>query len=112
MTTVTSTERIAQLNDLARQAMGICCSLVQTEGFNALPAEIQSAIREKVEKFDAFSEHNDPHGERDFGAIEHEGVKVFWKIDYYDKSMEYGSEDPSDPRQTTRVLTIMLVEEY
>jgi len=58
-------------------------------------ARDQSRIREKVEMFDAFTADNNPHGERDFGSIEHNGEKVFWKIDYYDRSLQYGSEDPA-----------------
>ena len=39
--------------------------------------------------------------------------KIVWKIDYYaDKSCRFGSEDPSDPAQSFRVLTIMLAPEY
>ena len=57
---------------------------------------------------DAFTPDNDPYGEHNFGSFEHNGIRVFWKIDYYDRNVEYGSEDPSDPAQTTRVLTIML----
>ncbi len=65
-----------------------------------------------VQNFSAFTPDNDPHQEHDFGSFEYAGEKCFFKIDYYDKAMEYGSEDPADPAQTTRVLTIMLAEEY
>ncbi len=106
------TKRIAELNDLARTAMGVCCRLRQTPGICALPAADQSRIREMVETFNAFNSANDPYGEHDFGGFEHNGVDVLWKIDYYDRDLIFGSEDPSDPAQTTRVLTIMLREEY
>lgn len=99
-------------NDLCRKAMGIAGRAVQTAGISSLPPEDQSAIREKVETFDAFTPDNDPHKERDFGAFEHNGQRIFWKIDYYDTTMTKGSEEPSDPRQTVRVLTIMLASEY
>ncbi len=88
--------------------MGVACRLVQTPGVNALPAHQQSAIREKVEQFSDFTADNDPYGERDFGAFEHAGECIYWKIDYYDRTLSFGSDDPSDPRQTVRVLTIML----
>ncbi len=104
--------KIAVLNDLCRTAMGVGGRLVQTSGICALPLKDQSAIREKVETFDAFTPDNDPHGERDFGAFDHDGERIFWKIDYYDTTLTKGSEDPSDPKQTIRVLTIMLASEY
>ena len=105
-------DRIAALNDLCRKAMGVAGRLVQTSGISALPPEDQSAIREKVETFDAFHIDNDPFREHDYGSFEHAGRKVLWKIDYYDAAMEFGSQDPADPQLTTRVLTIMLAEEY
>jgi hypothetical protein len=37
---------------------------------------------------------------------------VYWKFDYYDQHMDAGSPDSSDLVQTTRVLTILLAEEY
>lgn len=105
-------QRIAKLNDLARTAMGVFCRLVQTEGICALAAADQSRIREKVETFKDFENKNDPYGEHDFGAFDHAGQKVFWKIDYYNRAMDGGSDDPANPRVTVRVLTIMLAEEY
>jgi len=110
--TDTKPKKIAELNDLCRTAMGVAGRLVQTAGICGLPQEDQSAIREKVETFNAFTPDNDPHKERDFGAFEHNGERIFWKIDYYDTTLTYGSEDPSDPKQTVRVLTIMLASEY
>jgi hypothetical protein len=114
-TTDQTAAKIAALNDLCRTAMGIAGLLVQTSGINALPAEVQSAIREKVETFDDFTEDNDPYGEHDFGAFNVAGVseKIFWKIDYYsDRSCSVCSENPADPAQSYRVLTIMLASEY
>jgi hypothetical protein len=108
----TNTKKIAELNDLCRKAMGIIGKVFQTSGISALPPAEQSKIREKVENFNDFNEDNDPYGEHDFGAFEHEGQKIFWKIDYYAPDMMHGSEDPADPSQTVRVLTIMLAEEY
>ena len=110
--TDSTTQRIAELNDLCRKAMGVAGRVFQTQGIGALPQPDQSAIREKVELFDGFTPDNDPHGEHDFGAFEHEGERIFWKIDYYAPDMEHGSENPADPKQTVRVLTIMLASEY
>jgi hypothetical protein len=107
-----TTSKIAELNDLCRKAMGVAGELFQTAGIDALPLADQSAIRDKVETFDTFTPDNDPHGERDFGAFEHNGERIFWKIDYYARDMQHGSEDASDPGQTVRVLTIMLASEY
>jgi Protein of unknown function (DUF3768) len=54
----------------------------------------------------------DPHKEHDFGSYKVGDRTVFWTIDAYNKAMDGGSEDPADPEQTERVLTIMLAEEY
>lgn len=65
-----------------------------------------------VRAFTAFGPDNDPHGEHDFGSLTVEGTKLYFKIDYYDAAERFGSEDPADPSMTTRVLTILLPEEY
>ena len=103
---------IVTLNDLCRTAMGVGGRVLQTVGIRALPSHEQSRIREKVELFSDFNADNDPYGEHDFGSFEHGDVRVMFKIDCYNLDLTAGSEDPSDPKQTLRVLTIMLDEEY
>ena len=111
MTTMTHQQRIARLNDLCRTT-GLGCRMVQTSGICALPEADQAAIRARVAQFDDFTEANDPYGERDFGAFEHDGQRIFWKIDYYALDGMHASPDPADSMQTLRVLTILLAEEY
>lgn len=103
---------IAGLNDLLRTTF-LTGRVVMTEGVRALPTTIREEVLSQVRAFDDFSADNDPYGERDFGAFTVAGAgKIFWKIDYYDSSLSMLSDDPADPQKTSRVLTIMLAEEY
>lgn len=104
-----SAVRIAELNDAARTSF-IGCRVVITKGIAAM--DDLDGLYAKVRAFNDFNERNDPYGEHDFGAIEHEGETVFWKFDYYDVDLLMHSPDASDPAVTCRVLTIMLAEEY
>jgi len=103
--------RIAALNDAARTSF-ICRRVVITQGIAAM--DDLDGLYAKVQAFDAFTERNDPHGEHDFGAVEHgeDNQLIFWKFDYWDLDLAAHSPDPSDPAVTWRVLTIMLAEEY
>lgn len=68
-------------------------------------AELIRAVRD----FDAFSPDSP---ERDFGRFEWQEATCYFKIDYYDPSLEWGSANPADPAVTARVLTIMWAYEY
>jgi hypothetical protein len=77
-------------------------------------APVEGGLREPqaVRSLDAFDNANDPHKEHDFGSFKIDGETFFFKTDYYSPDMEGGSEDPSCPEKTTRVLTIMFASEY
>ena len=104
-------ERIRNLNDAFRQSFS-GGEVLLTPGVNALPSDVHAKAIRNVATFADFSADNDPHGEHDFGAFDLAGHKFFWKIDYYSLTLDKGSEDPSDPAITKRVLTLMLAEEY
>ena len=103
---------IARLNDEFRASATPGNHVYMTQGIAALAPGTKLEILGLVKTFNEFTVDNDPYGEHDFGAFNTAGERIFWKIDYYDKSMTKGSEDPADPEQTTRVLTVMLAHEY
>jgi Protein of unknown function (DUF3768) len=111
MTTQTKTEQIRALNDRLRQHLNEGTAVL-TCGIAALGAEAVARIVKTIAVYDDFCHANDPHEEHDFGSFEADGHVIFFKIDYYDKSLSYRSPDEADQSVTERVITIMLVEEY
>ena len=69
------------------------------------------AVR-KAATFDAFTRTTTRTASTTSAASNSQGSTFFWKIDYYDPNLEFGSEDPADPTKTTRILTLMLADEY
>ncbi|MBI1256564.1 MAG: DUF3768 domain-containing protein [Chloroflexi bacterium] len=102
---------IARLNDAFRRA-GPQWDWVATANLVLHGSVFLALAFRKVMAFDAFTPDNDPYGEHDFGAITVDGVRMFWKIDYYDPSQPWGSSNPADPNVTRRVMTVMLPEDY
>jgi Protein of unknown function (DUF3768) len=102
---------IRALNDRFRSSFAGGRVLV-TQGVNAKGQGFLAAATSAIQTFNTFTPDNDPQGEHDFGSLTVGGVKLYWKIDYYDQAELAGSEDPADPAVTTRVLTILLPEEY
>ncbi|MGD9785688.1 MAG: DUF3768 domain-containing protein [Hyphomicrobiaceae bacterium] len=107
------TARMRELNDGLRRT-GAGGFIVVTSGVDALAPDDKQAVFALVRSFDAFTPDNDPWREHDFGSVEHDGQRYFWKITYYQAGSDYsqGAEDPSDASTTARVMTIMMAEEY
>ena len=107
----TRTDRIRALNDELRQYLlgGLA---VITPGVAALGQQAVERIVKTIAVYDDFCHANDPHEEHDFGSFEANGQTIFFKIDYFDKTLTYHSPDPSDASMTERVITIILAEEY
>ena len=102
---------VRHLNDRFRTTLS-GGRLLMTSGVAALSLNTQARVLTAVRTFTAFTEDNDPWGEHDFGAIEVDGEKIFFKIDCLCPTCDMASEDASDPAKTVRVMTIMLASEY
>lgn len=110
-------EQIAKLNDRSRSGFDPSARIMFTRGcLDAFcSGDTPSGLVAQAELIKTMRRHRfeeDTYGERDFGAFTFRGERVFFKIDYFDLNLEYGSEDPADASITARVVTIMLASEY
>ena len=101
----TNANIIARKNDLLRSTLSpMHGRIILTRSVHE--SEERAAILEAVRSFTTFTGDNDPYGERDFGAVDVAGKRYFWKVDYYDKDLQFFQHDGH------RVLTIMQADEY
>ena len=106
--TTTQTDRIRALNDDLRQHL-FGGGAVITPGIATLGREALDRIVKTIAVYDDFCRANDPYGEHDFGSFKADGAVIFFKIDLYE---EPDVKNPNGEPVVTRVLTIMLAEEY
>src|SRR5215208_671941 len=102
------TDRIRTLNDDLRKNL-LSGLAVITPGVAALGPDAVERIVKTIAIFDDFCHANDPHQEHDFGSFEVEGHTIFFKIDLYE---EPDVKDANGEPVVTRVLTLMLAEDY
>ena len=114
MTSKSETQRrqkIRELNDALRRH-GTGGRIVMTAGIQALGQAAVNEIINKVRAFNNFTKDNDPWGEHDCALLTVCGNRIMYKIDYFDRDLQYASPDPADALKTCRVMTILLAEEY
>lgn len=109
--------RIADLNDRCRLGLdrnarivitATCLAAFAGNGETANEILTQAAVMAAVRRY-AFKPEDGPERARGEFLLGRETVR--FTIDYYDLSLEWGSEDAADPSITTRVMTIMLPED-
>jgi len=108
-----ASDKIRELNDAFRTGqrtdLGV---MVTTRGVKERGVAFLAKSIALTRRFTTFTKDNDPRGEHDFGSFVLDGELVYWKIDYYDLAIEFGSPDPADEAVTCRVLTVFLAAEY
>ncbi|MDF5725192.1 MAG: DUF3768 domain-containing protein [Rhizonema sp. PD37] len=108
---------IAQLNDRFRQGDTNLGITRMTRAVQALPPDKLIQLIQLVRNCNKFVPNNDPYDEHDLVVVEMDGIRYFYKIDYYDreafhKGQELGSDDPSNLDKTWRVGLLMRAEEF
>jgi len=105
--------KVRLLNDRFRQSLDPRLGrLVLQPAVVNLPSNELDELLAQIREFDNFDEGNDPFGEHDFGALVFNRQRYFFKLDYYDRSLRYHSEQPDSPLLTIRVLTVMRADEW
>ena len=116
VTTISRAETIAKLNDRCRHGLDRTARILITRSClgEFANGSTLGGLLAQAELIATVRKHDFAGSdavERDRGQLEFRGATVFFRIDYYDLDLTYGSEDPADPRVTRRVMTIMLRED-
>ena len=105
--------RIRTLNDVFRRSASgpqlVSGQLVVTRGVLERGEDFLARAILAVRSYAEFSADNDPYGEHDFGSFALQSEKLFWKIDLYE---DPNVKDTVGSPVITRVMTIMLADEY
>jgi len=109
-TDVPRVERIARLNDQLRTT-GTGGTIMITQNVRRITGFDPAMLAKALAEYSGFEKGND-YQERDFGTLTLWGWDLLWKMDYYDRALKFGSEDPADPAITRRVLTVMLASDW
>ena len=88
--------------------------IVMTQSLSALDPMFIMRARIAIGHLDVFEPDNDPERFHDFGSVEIEGQKVWFKIDLFEagSGKRYGAETPDNPATTERVMTLMLPSDW
>lgn len=106
--------RIAELNDKVRFGLDRNARIVMTATCLATLAGDDRIVSQAIAQAEALGAirryvfTNDDGVERARGEFSVGSTTVRFKIDYYDASLEWRSEDPADAAVTRRVMTVML----
>ncbi len=99
---------IRRLNDEFRKTF-VGGRIFLTRGILGLSLELRREIIRAVQSYAEWEPGNDHH---DFGTVQVQRQKVYWKISYLDMQLEHVSPEPSVAAVTRRVLTIMTASEF
>ncbi len=86
--------------------------VVVTPGISAQGPFFEVEALRKIAGFSEFTADSDPYGWHEMAVIEVQSLTVWFKIDLYDETYERGSDEPTDPAVTRRVLTVLFPDEY
>ena len=82
--------RIRILNDTLRKT-GEGGETYLTRGIAELEAPMRATVLDVVRTFDDWSDDNDPWQQHDCAMFEVDGMRIMFKIDYYEKTVVKGS---------------------
>lgn len=113
----TQKRTIIQLNDQLRTTFaGVGGRVVISQHISRLSPQIKNKIFNLVKSFNAFNpelDNNDLHEQGKIPVVEN-GLTINFNIEYAERNVpyiSYGSEDPSNPKITTRILAISLEDD-